>query len=481
MVASFLFVICQTLVFGQSADAEPSPETTTRLRQLEAQVEVLREELMKLRQAMTPAGGEEVGSAPARIIPAVMNAEVAQEGKPTPAAAETKPAAPARPAAGIDLGPVRVVPYGTIYFNAFSNSGGTNNTDVPLFAAPSGSGNLSASARQTRLGLRLEGPQVLNAKLTGALEVDFFGGFPAIGLGENFGVVRVRQAYARLDWKTTALVAGQDWMVFAPVNPASLSSAGIPLLAAAGNPWSRLPQIRLEKRWHDGALNLQGAVLAPGTGDTNAAFLLQPNAGASSRLPFFQSRLAFHQKNWLGLKKPGSIGLSAHYGRARVNVAAATHKIDSAGLALDWNLPLLPRVTLAGEGFFGRNLGGFQSGVFQGFNHDFAFRRGTTAVAGGARAIGTRGGWAQLGFTPPDLDTLTFYASYGLDDPRDEDLMSTTNINFRSRNQAYAFSFIHKLSAQLSWSLEYRRLETFYLRTGPRANNHLNLGVALGF
>jgi hypothetical protein len=38
---------------------------------------------------------------------------------------------------GIDLETVRVVPYGTIYFSAFSNSGSTNNTDAPLFVVSS--------------------------------------------------------------------------------------------------------------------------------------------------------------------------------------------------------------------------------------------------------------------------------------------------------------------------------------------------------
>ena len=76
---------------------------------------------------------------------------------------------------GIDLGPVRAVPYGTIYFNAFGNSGGTNNADDPLFATPTNQGNTSMSVRQTRLGLKLEGPTILHAKSRGQIEADFFG------------------------------------------------------------------------------------------------------------------------------------------------------------------------------------------------------------------------------------------------------------------------------------------------------------------
>lgn len=381
---------------------------------------------------------------------------------------------------------MRAVPYGTIYFHAFGNSGGTNNSDVPTFATPAGSGNTGATVRQTRLGLRLEGPKVFDARLTAAIEADFFGGFPAIGIGENFGIMRSRLAYARLDWERTALVAGQDWMVFAPVNPVSIASAGIPQMATAGNLWSRLPQIRLEEKWYEGRLTWHGAVLAPTTGDFPAGInnpaVLQPSTGAASRLPFFQSRIAINDQNWLGLNQPGSVGLSAQYGRARVANTSGNNKIDVVGVALDWSMPILPRTTLSGEAFFGRNLAGFQGGVFQGFNPDFAYLDGARLIAGGPRAIGTRGGWAQLGVTLPTLnDRLTAYASFGLDDPRDEDLISTITRDSRLRNQAFAVNFLYKLSPQLTWGLEYRRFETHYLQSSRQRANHLNLGAALNF
>lgn len=82
----------------------------------------------------------------------------------------------------------------------------------------------------------------------------------------------------------------------------------------------------------------------------------------------------------------------------------------------------------------------------------FRRRQGLLIVPGGARSIGARGGWAQAGFTPGLLnDRLTAYASFGMDDPRDEDLVSVARRDWRLRNQAYAFSFLYKLSPQLSW------------------------------
>ncbi len=408
--------------------------------------------------------------------------ETKTESKPNQtgeATAQTKPL-------GVDIGPARLIPYGTIYFNAFGNSGGTNNADIPLFAAPTGSSNVSASVRQTRLGLRLEGAKVGDAKLSAILEADFFGGFPSVGIGENFGVVRLRLANARLDWEKTSVTVGQDWMVFAPVSPTSLAAAAIPQMAAAGNPWARIPQIKVQRKLNKN-FTWAGAILAPQTGDfsTNAAFFLQPTSGASSGVPFFQSRISFADPNFLDTKKAGSIGLSAHYGRSRVftgTTANIENNIESLGVALDWNFPLAERLNLSGEAFFGRNLGGFQAGVFQSYNNDFAYRNGTRLVAGGVRSIGTRGGWMQLGFTP-DIwqDRLGIYGSIGIDDPRDEDLISRVPRDFRTQNFAFAFDTIYKFTPQFQMGAEFRRLHTLYLLSGRRNANHFNLSAAYSF
>jgi hypothetical protein len=454
-----------------------------RVEELESQMEAMRVELTKLRNelsAKNSKGAGERATNPDSASPKA-NPSAAPTGAERPQTAAAEKRLP-----GIDLGPVRAVPYGTIYFNAFGNSGGTNNADDPLFATPTNQGNTSMSVRQTRLGLKLEGPTILQAKSRGQVEADFSGGFPAVGVGDNFGIVRLRLAFVRLDWEKTSVEAGQDWMVFAPNNPVSIAAAAIPQMAAAGNPWARLPQIRVERRWASGKVLWQGAVLAPSTGDsptaTTSPFFLQPTTGAASRVPFFQSRVAFNNANWLGTKKGGNIGFSGQYGRARVANTSGNNQIDSLGVAADWNFPIVARLTVNGEAFFGRNLAGFQAGAFQGFNPDFAYSHGTTLISGGPRAIGTRGGWTQLGFTPPVFsDRLILYGTYGIDDPRDSDLVSLTKRDWRLRNEAYAFSFLYKFKPQLSWGIEFRRFDTFYLLSGKQTENHVNLGAAFSF
>jgi hypothetical protein len=395
---------------------------------------------------------------------------------PAPAAQVPAPQAPVTPAPAAPASPIKIAPYGILYFNLFENSDGTNNGDVPLWST-SGPGSLSASGRQSRFGFRVTGLTAGTAKLTGVLEADFFGGFPAIGIGDNMGILRLRQAYARLDWQKTSVVVGQDWMIFAPANPVSLASAGIPLMAAAGNPWARLPQARVD--WRVGPMLLQGGILAPSTGDFSSAFFYQPTTGALSQVPFLQGRAAWSSTNWLGTKRSASIGVSGHYGRSRVLTTSVDRELDSRGVAVDWSAALLPRITLSGEAFTGRNLAAFQAGVFQGINPDSVLATASGSIDGGPRSIETRGGWTQLAVAVHPV--LSVQATYGLDDPKDDTLASITRRDWRRRNQSYAIGFVHKLSSQFSWSLEERRIVTQLGLTGRRTANHLNLATTFSF
>jgi hypothetical protein len=381
-------------------------------------------------------------------------------------------AAPAR-AEGAPPPEAKVTAYGLVFLNAYGNTDGTNNVDVPLFAVP-GASNVGVTARGTRLGIRLTGASAGSARLGGVVEADFYGGFAAVGIGDNMGLVRLRLAAARLDWTHTSLVVGQDWMVFAPLNPTSLACTGIPLMATSGNPWSRLPQVRVERR--AGAATVQAAALSPSTGDFSGTFLAQPASGGLARVPFLQGRVAFTAKDAFGSGKPAVAGVSGHWGRSRTVVGGADVDVDSAGGALDLSVPFGKRVTLAAEAFTGTNLAGFQAGVFQGLNPD-----PVAPTRPGPRGIGTAGGWAQVAVLPPGISGVTVYAAVGFEDPDDGDLESVSRRDWRLRNRTGAVSFVHKVGDRFSWGIEARHAQTRLLQSGRRTNTHVNAAASLAF
>ncbi len=61
-------------------------------------------------------------------------------------------------------------------------------------------------AATSRLGLKVKGPEVWGAKMSGTIEADFYATVEA-----NVGSLRLRHAYVNMDWSKTSLTLGQTW------------------------------------------------------------------------------------------------------------------------------------------------------------------------------------------------------------------------------------------------------------------------------
>lgn len=87
----------------------------------------------------------------------------------------------------------------------------------------------------TRLGLNIAGPEFLGAKTSAKIETDL------AGFGSSNTVLRIRQAYAKLDWRKQNLLVGQAWHpMMGDMMPDVFSLA----TGAPFTPFSRTPQIR---------------------------------------------------------------------------------------------------------------------------------------------------------------------------------------------------------------------------------------------
>ena len=70
------------------------------------------------------------------------------------------------------------------------------------------------TARQSRIWLKVGGPGFLGAKTGALIEVDFYGDASAANESPQ---VRMRHAYATIDWPKTQLLFGQTWDIFGPM------------------------------------------------------------------------------------------------------------------------------------------------------------------------------------------------------------------------------------------------------------------------
>ena len=349
--------------------------------------------------------------------------------------------------------PVKV--FGTVHMNAFANSGEANWLDNPNLVSPDPAdghtGTFSASLRQTRVGLTMDGPTLGTVRTSAVASLDFFGGIPGFQTGQVMGLPRLLVAFARFDGERVALEAGQDHMLLAPRDPTSLAAFAFPALFRSGNLYLRTPQVRVEYALTQ-HLRAAGGIVAPIAGDLvgeDYRFVPPALSGERSRRPGLQARVAFSSDE-PDARRLVDVGVSGHYGWER-----RTGELDSSwagaleiGLRRDW-------VGVSGEAFVGDNIDAF----------------------GGALGLDRRasGGWGELRLFPSDRLSINLGA--GLDDIRRADRQLAP----RTRNRSAYGNVMFSLTPEIQTSLEYRWLATTPGGGSERENHHLDWVLAYHF
>jgi hypothetical protein len=148
---------------------------------------------------------------------------------------------------------------------------------------------------QSRVGVRIAGPNVLGAKVSGLVEGDFFATAEAYTHH-----LRVRHALMKMQWEKASLTMGQYWHpMFTPELFPLVVGFGA---AAPFNPLNRAPQIRLDYTPMP-SLKLMLAALANGYHAAVGPAEAQRNSG----LPDLQFQL------FLGNKPTFTTGITAGY------------------------------------------------------------------------------------------------------------------------------------------------------------------------
>jgi hypothetical protein len=289
----------------------------------------------------------------------------------------------------------------------------------------------------------------------------------------NMDIFRLRLAYGRLDWKHVAFEAGQDWSIFSPLNPTSLAAYAIPEFSESGNPWIRLPQIRAEFTMGDKDKThwlWQVAATDPNMGDyptTPFSTSRQPGIGERGRMPSLEARAA-----WTGRRaeRDYTIGVSGVYSRGKnfgtVNGISVFPPVDSWGVNLDYSLPFTHWFNVTGEAYIGRALGIFTVAGGE-----------SIGVPGGPgeHGVESRGGWIQTQFNLTRQWQINL--AYGLDVPN----ASQIPVGNRSRNQTYMGNLMYKLTRNVTFAGEYKRLLTDF-RNQPFGNERGdNVNLAVGY
>jgi hypothetical protein len=194
----------------------------------------------------------------------------------------------------------------------------------------------------SRIGVRVNGPDVLGAKIGGFLEGDFFGNAEA-GINE----FRLRHAWITLDWDKTQLGIGQYWhpLTIPEIFPGVVNfSGGAPYM-----PYNRNPQIRLTQKIND--FNLLLAVVSQRDFTSNTA------PYRNSALPSGHVQMNYKTKNLI-------VGLASHFEQLRPKLSSgdannvSNERVNSISVMAYTRLETKP-VTIKAEAVYGENAASF--------------------------------------------------------------------------------------------------------------------------
>lgn len=374
---------------------------------------------------------------------------------------------------------------GLVVVNGFYTSANVNNTDIPTVVRPPDTANvlparaLGAAARQSRIGLSVTAPGVLNGEFNGELEISFFGGH--LANGRFLPLLSIRRLRGELRWSNVWLMFGQESPPISDVDPSSLAAMELPGFTQSGNLWYWMPQLVLGAETNGAVrFGLEGALVAPMSGPAQPqSIVTQPNDAERSGKPFVQGRLI---TRWGDPSLDGGeLSIGGHYGW--IATGASSEAISKA-LAVGARFFATQWVEIRAEGFTGQVLGTLGGG---GIGQNFGPN---------GQPVRSNGGWAQMNLLP--TPTWEFGGGIGMDDPNDADLSSGSTGGtggYVGGGTAYEYGG-GVIRSNLSWEthliwrphpvifgLEFKRIRTVFgdSNVGIQTANHVNLAMGFEF
>ena len=315
---------------------------------------------------------------------------------------------------------MKIKVYGKIKADVSYDQSETNNGEFVgwLTEGGDGDGQFNMTARETRLGLDVEGPSADGITTSARVEVDFFSG----GV-ENAATPRLRHGFVNVDWTEHdfSLLVGQTSDVISPLVP---STVNYPVAWWVGDIGYRRAQVRATKGFN---VNEDVRLVAQ-------AAAVRSIGGEDAGRPGYQGRVA---ATFPGI---GSRKTTLGVGVADAPEAGNT---DASAVAVDLVLPIADGTTLKTEFYSGDNVDAFLGGIGQGVN-----------AAGDE--IGSSGWWAAVTHTLNSKNKLN--VGFSQDSPDSGDL----DAGARETNSRVWANVFHNLNSSTVVGLEVAHSETDY-------------------
>lgn len=358
--------------------------------------------------------------------------------------------------------------YGYLKLDASYDTSRMNNGDyakwVDSEATNDNDNQFDMTARETRLGMLINGPDNGNMKTSGRVEMDFFGP----GVSENQARIMMRHAYIKLDWPESRfnIIAGQTSDVISPLYPRTVNySVGW----WVGNIGYRRPQIRLTKELGfegGGFLKLEGAFARTIGRDNFATPNSQIDSGSDAGFPTLQGRASVTMPTFG--PRDATIGLSGHWGKEEydTDIYGRNKKFDTWSLNVDYTQPVTEKVEIKSELYTGENLDAYLGGIGQGV---------TLSGENRYKEVGSKGGWIAASLGP--WNKKRFNVGVLVDDVDSSDV----NVGDRTLNRSVFGNVYYALNKQTDIAFELSHWRTKYRGPGDGESLRAQLAFIYNF
>lgn len=376
--------------------------------------------------------------------------------------------------------------HGLVLVNASVNNGATDQP-AAVIAIPASTtaanGSLTATGRQTLLGLAASGPTLWGARTYANLDMDFAGAVYSGGSASGSNLFRLRTAAIEFAWPKTTVRAGISPLILTPNYATSYFSVAEPAMSWSGALWGWLPQISIEHQLDISdaqQLTLQAAIAdIPDAGTAASSGAGAVSAAERSRFPASEVRAAWEEKE----RFPANFGIGGYWSPHSYAASSSASggsgggSFDAWAATADWRVSFPAKLQFSGELYDGVALGGLSAGAFK----DDILANGVSASA---KLIGLKdaGGWTQLKFKPAERWEFNF--AFGLDEAntaqlRRAGLAIANPFVGLARNQTGFGNIVFRPRSNIILSGEYRKIRSWQI-TGPGDDASL-FGLAAGY
>ncbi len=337
-------------------------------------------------------------------------------------------------------------------------------------------GNWYWGAGETRLNMRIKGPDGWGAKTSAFIEGEFRG-----AASSGYGVFAMRHAFMKMDWPNATLTLGHTWQRWGwlPSYTAVGASYGMQNFSPF-NKGQRQPRMDLEYRFGPG-FSTSFAVMS----NTNTLYATATNGGVVNQNTMGDYPWAEGEFKYTTDKcgKIGPYGLIAaiggFYGQskyayttsaANAPIRYSDTKVNAWGVAIKSFIPIIPEknknkagaLAIGGQLFYGQNMNNwFNVGVAP-----YIANSTTTSVSYSAPA--SFGGWGQITYFFTDklfADAYFGYIRNNLSQPymsQTNALGNLVNANTIQNTSQLILNLSYDVNQALRFGIEYAYVKTRY-------------------